>query len=828
MDDEIESLLAMMGSGSGQTSTSTSMKPPTTTSYASSTKKSIDSDDQTNKEKAKKRKKKRIKDHNNNDLPKKPTSSNGEKRADSFINTRLSQHCFEWPCCKNDGQRWLFLGSGLLHDCKGYLFNSKEHQLHQNGRYGSAACQACGKSAVTHELCLSSSGVEGVNDDSIKACHPLSIISVASIIVASRNARCLIGEHYPASAIEIQMKKPQMHELSKNHELLPPLNSTPSPPNMILNGLDMHVGRILVALKKMQGELSKPNHRHQKHDKMQQKEHSKLGYIASISVSDVQLLQEKTSALIKAVQDYKKVIGDYADSSQNIHAKKRAALNLVEKRLVAMASCDAVYYRCYYAAVVSHNSTSSECDSVMAILIPHPPTYFSCPGLAWDAQNTSEEVVRIFMGECSNKLDLAAPLDDSTKQVLLKSWGLKERLTVGDADGGNEHNPLLSLWQSRFLETIRHVWCTRYSRVKSSITLQETRKSMDDTNRSQVLPTNSQETVLKIHETFSASPAVTLWKDSIRDYPANFYAYAAPTNEALRAISNCFGSPDIGQILEAGAGTGYWSALLVSHLKHSKNQCKEPEKDGMAHKKLLVAYDIAPPSLEQGDDRAAVSNEYHGNIPTFTDVCQADNIGQALSASVTSSANTALLLCYPPPGSDMAQRALSTHMSNGGKTVMHIGEWQGLTGDATFEASLTQNFYCQEKDVVPLPMWGSDTTYLTIWRKKDSEVEGGAASTEIISCSPAFGYCSVKQCSNRASRRCRYARCLQYCSLECYEKHSSQRRAVLALHMIHTTSGDEVKYENDDHFMDLSSINAPETASTRSERPKKKRKKKRR
>mmetsp|Transcript_535 Transcript_535/g.1062 ORF Transcript_535/g.1062 Transcript_535/m.1062 type:complete len:819 (-) Transcript_535:316-2772(-) len=813
-DDEMDSLLSSWG----QTSTSTSytsVKPPTSTGTSSS-KPSLESDDQANKEKTKKRKKKKKRPKTKED----GNRNNGEKIT-SFADTRLSQNCFEWPSS-------LILGSGLLHNCKGYSYVcGSNEQNHQNGCYGSIACQSCGKSAVTHELCLSSSLAESV-DDKIKTFHPLSIMAVASIIVASRNARCLIGEHYPVSKDEKQKKKPQIGELSTNH-LLPPLNSIPSSPEMISNALDVHVGRILVSVKKMQNELAKPNHRPRHNDKMQE-EHSKFGSIASISESDAQLLQEKTSALISTVQDYKKSIAA-ANSSTRSNATNRAAINLVEKRLAAMASCDTVYYRCYYAAVVSQNSTENTGGvSVMAAMIPHPPTYFSCPGLSWDVQNSGVESFRMFVGECNNNLGLAAPLNDSTKQVLLKSWGLKERLSSTTV--GKEGNPFLTLWQSRFLESIRHMWSTRYSAVKSPIALREASNSTNHTDRAQeVVPHNSQESQLKFHETDALSPAVAQWRDSIRDYPANFYAYAAPTNEALQTISNCLGFADVEQILEAGAGTGYWSALLLSHLKHNGKKSKGLKKDDMAPTSapmLVQPYDIAPPSSEaKYDDRSAVSNEYHGNIPTFTDVHQANTLSQALSTSATNSSNMAMLLCYPPPGSDMAQRALSAHIFNGGRTVMHIGEWQGLTGDSTFETLLTQEFCCQEKDVVPLPLWGTDATYLTIWRKKGGKEGGDAQSTGTVSCSPAFGYCSVDHCSNLARRRCRYARCLQYCSLECFEKHSSQRGAMLALHMIQTTSKDGLEYEDDGHFMDLNHTTAFEPESS-SERAKKKRKKKRR
>lgn len=801
-DDEIDSLLALMG---GQTPSVNALMKATTEAV----KKQI-------KEKSKKMNKKhthKAKEGEMNERKtlksrrgesKSPTRSYGDKK--SFADTRLSQNCFAWPC-SSDGRRFLNLGSGLLHDCKGYSCGC-DGKLDQDEYYGSVACLSCGKSAATHELCISSSWSRVSADDAIKSYHPLSIISIAHVIVASRNSRCVIGEYHPLFVTdENQKKRPQIHEAHKN-ELRPPLNSVPCSPDMMSKALDVHTGRILASVKKMQNELLKPSH-WQRHDKSQY-DHNKLGSFASISAaSDIEILQDKTLALIKTVQDYKRAIV--------VAGGNNSAVDLVEKRISAMASCDAVYFRCYYAAVVSPVSTEDTCGSVVAAIIPHPSSYYSCPGLAWDAQDAGSEALRAFLGECSDETGLASPFDDLSKQTL-KSWGLYERLSskmVG-ANVGVVANPLLVLWQSRFLESIRHLWLTRYSAVKFPMALIQAFQN-NDSNASR--PNKSQDMQLKIHETHALSLAVERWGDSVRDYPANFYAYAAPTEEALNAISNCLNGSDVEQILEAGAGTGYWSALLRLHL----NNCRKTGvgEDG-THGLVLLAYDTAPPSL-------GAANEYHGEIPSFMYIHQADTFSQALSSSRTSGAKTALLLCYPPPGSDMAHKALSAHISHGGRTVIHIGEWQGLTGDGNgdFEALLNQTFSCQKKDVVPLPFWGTDATYLTIWRKKDKAASDSSLSSGVKACSSAYGYCSAEPCSNRARRRCRYARCLQYCSLECYEKHSSARRATLALHMIDATAGDVLKFQDNDHFMDLGLISTNFRESDGFKRPGKKRQKKR-
>ena len=750
-DNDIDDLLASWG---GEEAT-TSSKSVTNQSLSS-----------TSKEKKKLKKKNRKRSKNN---------------IISFVETRLSQNCFQWPSSSVDSKRFLYLGSGLVHGCKGYTYNDQSS-------YGSSICQYCGKSAATHELCISSSSILGDNNDDIMMkCHPLSILSVANIIVSSRNIRCLISEHYP--------------EGNQKNELVPPLNSIAVSPQEISNKLDVHTGRILITLKRMQNEILKPSNKHQYRDI--QKEFKTLCFVASISRSDIEILQERTKILISCMQEYKKAIA----STTNVNTT--SSINILEKRLSAIIACDAIYYRCYYSAIISPCSNDRNVNgNIMASIIPHPPTYFSCPGLSWDV-NSGLESLRIFLGESSNYEDLAAPLDESTKQMILKSWGLEDRLLLNATTTSRQDeatNPLLTLWQSRFIETIRHVWCTRYSKIQS--------RALQTTSTTKL---NAADDVLKLHDTTAISPEVSLWRDSVREYPANFYAYASPTDEALQFIFKLMESLEVEQIVEQGAGTGYWSSLLNTRLTQ-----KRLETNDQAKMPLVEAYDISPPSSEGNETAIASSNEYHGNVPTFMHVQKAD----AHDSTRTSSKNTALLLCYPPPDSDMAYDALTAHINKGGQVVIHIGEFQGLTGNAMFEELLKQQFYCDEKDILPLPVWGTDATYLTIWRKVDGD------NTAASSCSTsAIGYCSSENCLNEARRRCRYARCLQYCSLECYQSHSSRRRALLALHMICVEQEELLNYEDDNHFLDLReivSMKRDTTAHDDSYRPRKKRKKKKR
>jgi hypothetical protein len=320
------------------------------------------------------------------------------------------------------------------------------------------------------------------------------------------------------------------------------------------------------------------------------------------------------------------------------------------------------------------------------------------------------------------------------------------------------------------MESLRHLWATGYSLAIAPLALQANiSTSKNDTN-------SKESNQLEQNETIALSSSVSIWRDSIRDYPANFYAYACPTDRSLDVIlSHLKSLPKNSVAVEAGAGTGYWSALINSV---SDSKSLSP----------VVPYDIAPPS-------ELSSNDYHGLIPTFTEVKRADSLEQTGGNSSDRSTPT-LILCYPPPASNMALKALSTHIQNGGQTLMHVGEWQGLTGNDSFEQLLTQNFYCNESEL--LPCWGTDATYLTIWKRKMQQ-----SVPEFFS--PAFGYCSSQPCSNLAKRRCKFARCLQYCSLSCFQKDYASRRAYLAMHLMQLSVNSDVDFDCEDHFIEIQS-----------------------
>lgn len=723
-DDEIELLLSQMGGGGAAAAPAHAETTSEKVTSEKKKKKSINKDERSSH---KRKKKKRKRDHSKDDVVAKDSST-------IFAESRLTQNPHDWPCCSN-GIRLLELGSGLMHDCNGY---SSSAEKKETNKYGSNLCKSCCKSAATHELCISSSKTNKDNDHHDD--HPFSATSIASIITSARNARCILGEYYKETE-------------SQKQKVTPPVNATRVSAKLIMSKLDLYVGRILSRVKKMENNRTRS---------------------ALISSSDIDLLREKVSTLVKATFTYKEAIKPTA-----------SGVALVEARLAAMAACDDVYYRSYYACFFLVGQID------LTPLVPHPATYFTCPGLAWDASDSGMTAFDVFMGD--------AELDDATKELLLDSWCLNERLTSSKA---RQANPLLSLWQSRFLENIRHIWTTKYTHVKSPLALKAelNMKHLDDNNADPLIR----------HETYALSPEAETWRGSIRDYPANFYAYASPTPKVLDAILEA-SLHERGSVVEAGAGTGYLSAIIASQTK----------RDTSGEERLpssVFPYDITPPrqSIE------AASNEYHGQVPTFIDVNQAHSFEQASQSILAEcGTNTCLLLCYPPPASEMASIALSQYIATGGETVLHIGEWKGLTGSQLFESMLCENFSCKENDAIPLPIWGTDATYLSIWRKNQTD----AASEHAKSISAGIGFCSVIKCPNQARRRCRFARCVQYCSQECFEADFRPRRAIFALHMIHLTACNELNFENDNHFMPLLDFESGQLAHVDQSQKKRKKKK---
>lgn len=89
-----------------------------------------------------------------------------------------------------------------------------------------------------------------------------------------------------------------------------------------------------------------------------------------------------------------------------------------------------------------------------------------------------------------------------------------------------------------------------------------------------------------------------------------------------------------------------------------------------------------------------------------------------------------LLLCYPPPASNMALTALTSYR---GDLVCVIGEWDGDTGSAEFTAHLATEWELTHR--VELPNWTDTAHDLTVWRRlKSANAEPSADCPRCCSC----------------------------------------------------------------------------------------------
>jgi SAM-dependent methyltransferase len=164
-------------------------------------------------------------------------------------------------------------------------------------------------------------------------------------------------------------------------------------------------------------------------------------------------------------------------------------------------------------------------------------------------------------------------------------------------------------------------------------------------------------------------------RNAAREENARRYAWAVPTDEALAAVARR--SP----LVEVGAGTGYWAALLA--------------RLGVD----VVAYDAAPPPA---------ANHWHAGASCWFPVEQGG------PEKVDLHPDRALFLCWPPYDDPMAADALRRYA---GQTVIFVGEGGGgCTADEAFHDQLERDF--AEVERVALPQWEGIHDCLSILVRK--------------------------------------------------------------------------------------------------------------
>jgi hypothetical protein len=148
---------------------------------------------------------------------------------------------------------------------------------------------------------------------------------------------------------------------------------------------------------------------------------------------------------------------------------------------------------------------------------------------------------------------------------------------------------------------------------------------------------------------------------------ATIFAWAVPSEPALDLIAG------YGPLVEGGAGSGYWSALL------------------RARGVDVVAYDVRPPRR------------------AWTEVRRAASVDAARRHR-----ERALLLCWPPFDDDAASYAALRAYR--GDVVIHVGEQgEGATGSVRFHRELALNW--TRTDEIELPHWPRLRDSVAVYRR---------------------------------------------------------------------------------------------------------------
>mmetsp|Transcript_41412 Transcript_41412/g.97029 ORF Transcript_41412/g.97029 Transcript_41412/m.97029 type:complete len:428 (-) Transcript_41412:797-2080(-) len=201
--------------------------------------------------------------------------------------------------------------------------------------------------------------------------------------------------------------------------------------------------------------------------------------------------------------------------------------------------------------------------------------------------------------------------------------------------------------------------------------------------------------------------------------PLKSVAYAIPSNEVLDEISQ------YAPLIEVGAGTGYWSALL-----------KE------VHEVTIQPYDAKPPNTDSKDDKNVYFNT---RSHTYTDVFPGECDWFFFSHEDRYAKDHTLLMIWPnnPDNVDNDEEfhignlpplwdsdCLSAFIHAGGTSVIYVGERieniyhlpdkppeVGLCASAKFQSMLKEKFVLKKRMNIPSWTYDDDVTFWTLKEK---------------------------------------------------------------------------------------------------------------
>jgi hypothetical protein len=425
-----------------------------------------------------------------------------------------------------------------------------------------------------------------------------------------------------------------------------------------------------------------------------------------------------------------------------------------EEAIRLIIACDDVYYRLYYLQI----SRIDPMESDASFYVSHPAEYFHIPYLAGSGTGNDSEVKEFLEVVLSKHNKYTTTYDqEKLRDEIVTRYGF-DLLQV---ERRLEHNDALSyLQQNRAMETMRLFFISNWSTTKAA---------HNQTMKALRVPVSS--TGLLRHET-AAPPILSEWRDSCRDRLCNLYAYATLKPGTEERIRTHLENAGLSKVIEIGAGTGYLALLL--------------QKAGIQ----IIAWDVHPTGMDRNTANAL--NEYHGQTPEF---CSIEKGGPSdlrrRFYKAGRNPDVALLLCYPPPESSMAHDALAAYLQVGGTCLVHMGEFEGLTGTSDFEDLLLHHFTCADR--LPCLSWGTDAAAVTIWMKNDSE-QPGRFPPLLLPCS---------NCGKvEASKRCRLVRHIAYCGETCFKEHSPVLTVHLAMNMI-VMEANSLNFLDDHHFVPI-------------------------
>ncbi|KAG7396447.1 hypothetical protein PHYBOEH_002264 [Phytophthora boehmeriae] len=440
------------------------------------------------------------------------------------------------------------------------------------------------------------------------------------------------------------------------------------------------------------------------------------------------------------------------------HRKAQQAVGTASRDELPIAlACvfDQMYFQTYYAALVLYGRA---CGAV-----PAPEAYlkeierFTPGSLALLEAFLNRELTGSNVPSRLIKA-LALPIASSSSQEELA----RERQRVSQQEG---ENPLLSIYHARLREGIRLFYeegvgmegemdaVLAAPKVGDAIVTKKSSKKKPQKKHYRREKSNNTRSTGNAGDAEGGSstltempsyPLLAQWRNNCRDWCCHLYAYATPTREALDIMAKH------APIVEVGAGTGYWSSLL-----------QRANVD-------VIAYDKCPPSTEGTD-----GNAYHGHVPPF---CPVGRGGPEI-LSQEDMAGRALFLCYPPPGDAMAVRSVQLFQ---GDVILHVGEWQGDTGDQRFESELQRRFVLEQE--VPLPNWGNSAYGLTVWRRKSKNVE--SMEWRAMSCFHCDKTLADAAAEGDALRRCVVCKTNVYCSSICAQQDAVAHAAEHAARLV--------------------------------------------